>query len=34
LISYHNTIKRRNTEDLDFKYHCHESLKIRGDDCS
>jgi len=28
-VSYHNTTQLHNTETLDLKYHCHESLKTR-----
>jgi len=34
LVSYHNTTRRRNTEDLDMKHHCRESLKIRILQCT
>jgi hypothetical protein len=27
LVSYHNATQNHNPEDLDLKYHCHESLK-------
>jgi hypothetical protein len=29
LVSYHNTTRRHNPEDLDLKHHWSESLKIR-----
>jgi len=29
VVSYHNTIRRHNPEDLDLKHHRHENLKAR-----
>jgi len=31
LVSYHNTSRRHNPEDLELKRHCRESLKTRID---
>jgi len=30
LVSYHNTTRRHNPEELDLKYHRRESLKTRN----
>jgi hypothetical protein len=30
LVSYHKITRRHNPEDLDLKYHSHDSLKIQN----